>query len=295
MVVVWPTAVLCLEGVFMTLRVIKKINNNVALAVDERGEEVVIFGRGVGFSHMPYTLHDAGQIQRIFRDVSEHVAEAAATISDNVLVVSSDIVDLAKIELEGTRLSPNLVFTLADHIQFAVERVGEGIAIENPLAPDVAYVYPREYKLGTTAIGMVKGRVGIELPPTEACSIALHLVSGEAGEGQGDMSLVVKSAKAIEAIIGIVEHELAISIDRSSYAYVRFVAHLRFLMGRLFKDEVASSENSELFEEAAKDFPEALSCAIAIDKYLKDSYGLSCTNEEKLYLMMHIGRLATSH
>jgi beta-glucoside operon transcriptional antiterminator len=291
----WLCACYVPKEFFMLLRVIKKINNNVALATDESGAEVVIFGRGVGFPHMPYTLRDERRIQRIFRDVSEHVAEAAATISDEVLVVSSDIVDLAKVELSDLRFSPNLVFTLADHLQFAVERTRENITIENPLAADVAYVYPREYGLGKTAIGMVKNRVDVTLPATEACSVALHLVSGEAGECQGDMDLVVKSAKAIEKITDIVEGELDISIDRNSYAYVRFVAHLRFLMGRLFKHEAVASENGALFEEAAKDFPRAYACARKIDGFLKEEYGTSCTNEEILYLMMHIGRLATQH
>lgn len=198
----------------MAMRVTKKVNNNVALALDQAGNEVVIFGRGVGFPPTPYLLRDERQIKRVFRDVNARVAEAAAMISDEVLVVSSDIVDLARVELgEATRLSPNLVFTLADHLQFAVERVGENITIENPLAADVAYVYPREYALGKTALGMVKGRVGVELPPTEACSVALHIVSGEAGEGQGDVSLVVRSARDIEKITGMVAEHLGVRIS----------------------------------------------------------------------------------
>lgn len=280
----------------MAMRVTKKVNNNVALALDEAGNEVVIFGRGVGFPPMPYLLRDERQIKRVFRDVSARVAEAAATISDGVLVVSSDIVDLARVELgEMTRLSPNLVFTLADHLQFAVERVGESITIENPLAADVAYVYPREYGLGKTALGMVKGRVGVELPPTEACSVALHIVSGEAGEGQGDMSLVVRSALDIEKITGIVERELGVTLARDSYAYVRFVAHLRFLLGRLLKDESVASPNRALFDEAARDFPQTYACARQINDYLTKAHGLSCTSEELLYLMMHIGRLSALH
>ncbi len=245
---------------------------------------------------MPYLLRDERQVKRIFRDVNAHVAEAASTISDEVLVVSSDIVDLAHIELgETTRLSPNLIFTLADHLQFAVDRVGEGITIENPLAADVAYVYPREYALGKTSLGMVKGRVGVELPPTEACSIALHIVSGEAGEGQGDVSLVVKSARDIEKITGIVERELGVTLERDSYAYVRFVAHLRFLLGRLSKDESVVSPNSALFDEATRDFPQTYACACQINDFLSKEHGQSCTNEELLYLMMHIGRLSALH
>lgn len=37
----------------MAMRVTKKVNNNVALALDEAGNEVVIFGRGVGFPPCP--------------------------------------------------------------------------------------------------------------------------------------------------------------------------------------------------------------------------------------------------
>ena len=51
--------------------ILKKINNNVALASTDAGEEVVVFGKGVGFHEMPYELEDESVIQRVFRDVDE--------------------------------------------------------------------------------------------------------------------------------------------------------------------------------------------------------------------------------
>ncbi|MCH3943362.1 MAG: hypothetical protein LKE37_06810 [Atopobiaceae bacterium] len=36
------------------MRIVKKINNNVALAVDACGKDVVVFGKGIGFPQMPY-------------------------------------------------------------------------------------------------------------------------------------------------------------------------------------------------------------------------------------------------
>ncbi len=41
----------------MAMHVTKKVNNNVALATDAAGNEVVIFGRGVGFP--PHALSAA--------------------------------------------------------------------------------------------------------------------------------------------------------------------------------------------------------------------------------------------
>lgn len=40
------------------MEVYKKINNNVALARDAKGRELVVFGKGIGFASMPYELTD---------------------------------------------------------------------------------------------------------------------------------------------------------------------------------------------------------------------------------------------
>ena len=40
------------------MKIIKKINNNVALAQDQSGNELIVFGRGVGFPPVPYELTD---------------------------------------------------------------------------------------------------------------------------------------------------------------------------------------------------------------------------------------------
>lgn len=103
--------------------ILKKINNNVALAASDAGEEIVVFGRGVGFPAMPYELKDESVIQRVFASVDEKLLGALQSISDEVLLAASDIVALAGETLD-CGLSPNLLVSLADHIQYAVERQG---------------------------------------------------------------------------------------------------------------------------------------------------------------------------
>lgn len=278
------------------MRLIKKINNNVALGVDSQGRNVVVFGKGVGFHRMPHEVTSSDNVERVFRDVIRSAADALVSIDPDVLRASSDIVDLARMELEG-KLNPNLPFTLADHVQFAIERQREGIDIQNPLAGEVSVVYPKELAVGRTAVAMVNHRVkDANLPEAEAANIALHLVNGEMGAtgDSSDMGLVVRSTTIIRNAAEIIEEDAGVRLDRESFAFNRFAAHLRYLVARLMQDKEEHTTNSSLFEQAADDFPEVYSCVKKIDDYLEREYGWSCSNEELLYLMMHVNRILTS-
>ena len=278
----------------------KAINNNVVLAEDDAGHELVLFGKGLGFRGAPYYLDDESAIQRSFRDVSAELYDAIASLSDEVIIIASNIVDIARNELNCT-LNPNLVFTLADHLQFAIERTRKGVVIKNPLYEEVRLVYPREIEVGYRGVKHVNADIDdVTLPETEAASIALHIVNAESVEGgavalNSNMDLVVKSTEVIDAATGIIERVLDESIDRCSYSYARFVTHLRFLISRLMQGVEEETRNSELFKRATSDFSDAYACARAIDEYLRATFGWHCTDEELLYLMMHINRLCPGH
>ena len=244
---------------------------------------------------MPYELEDESVIQRVFRAVDEKSIDGFEGISDEVLLVASDIVTLADQALD-CKLAGNLVISLADHLQYAVERAGDGVSIENPLSHEVAFVYPRETELGHRGVEIVLDRLGVKLPESEVTSIALHLVNAEV-DGMGsvqDMDLVMKSTVILERATQVIEGQLGQQLDRTSYAYVRFVAHLRFLIRRLMRGGCKETENSGLFRQAARDFPDAYRCAAGINEYLKRDYNWSCSDEEMLYLMMHVNRLRQS-
>lgn len=156
----------------------KKINNNVAMAQDADGHELVVFGKGIGFRQTPYELEETSQIHRVFRNVDDDLLSTINSISGEVIGVSLDIVRLAEFELDCA-LNPNLYLTLADHLQFAAERFVSGIVMENPLAVDVPLVYPEEYDLGKTGLAFMENMTGIKLPESEACAIALHILNAE--------------------------------------------------------------------------------------------------------------------
>lgn len=46
------------------MKILKKLNNNVVLALNERGEEIIVTGKGLGFRKMPYILEDISLIEK---------------------------------------------------------------------------------------------------------------------------------------------------------------------------------------------------------------------------------------
>lgn len=64
---------------------LKKLNNNVAVAASDDGKELVVFGKGIGFHEMPYELTDESAIQRKFHDVPEQLYEIINSVSQELL------------------------------------------------------------------------------------------------------------------------------------------------------------------------------------------------------------------
>lgn len=269
----------------------KRINNNVAMAQDADGNELVVFGKGLGFRKPPYELEETSQIHRVFRDVNDDLLKTINSISGEVIGVAMDIVRLAEVELD-CRLNPNLYLTLADHLQFAAERHAEGIVMDNPLAADIPVVYPSEYELGKTGVAFMESACGIELPQTEACSIALHIITAE-GKGSSRATSarnVQKTLTIIDDVTEIVEKKMlkGEKIDRRSHAYGRFVAHLKFLVKRLMGEQASSTTELSLLREVAKSYPKADATSKAITRYFKREHGWNLTDEERFYLLMYL-------
>lgn len=276
------------------MSIVKKINNNVAMARDDRGNELVVFGKGIGFHETPYYLEDESTLQAVFSNINNGILSMVRTVPSEVIDAALQIIDMAKAELD-CELNPNVVLTLADHLQFAVERLKDGCVIENPLSDTVEFVYPVEHGLGLRALAILKKETGVSMPRTEACSIAMHLVNSERADGRvDDMDEVMRTLSSIDEVTNIVEREFGITVDRASYNYARFTTHLRYLIKRLKADRASSDSNADLFARISHDFPDVSACADAIASYLEDRFGRACSEEERLYLMMYINRFLAS-
>lgn len=270
------------------MQIIQKINNSAALALDSSGNEIIVLGKGVGFPSVPYELEDMSRVERTFYDVDPKYLGMIAGLPPAILLASSEIAENAEIVL-NCQLNPNLPFTLADHLNFAIERLKKGIDLTTPIAYDVQHLYPKEFELGMQALEVLQQHAAILLPDSEAVSVALHLINAEAEIG--DLHEVMGRLKIISEVEKIVQKQLDFKLDKDSYNYSRFITHLRYLMQRLENGTPANREGAETLWSLARDYPEIYNCALKVSNYFKGTWDWQCSNEEIVYLMMHIHRV----
>lgn len=269
------------------MKVIKNINNNVSICLDSHGVQVVAFGKGIGFCRPPYDL-EMSKIQRTFYDIDPMYIQMIQNIPVEMIELSAQVIDYARSRVEYL-MNSSIVFTLADHLSFAIQRYKQNMVIDMPIYYDVKALYETEYEIGCYVLKLIQKKLDVHLPQEETMNIALHLINAAAmakNKEQGkDTRLVVSSIKKL------IEEHFNIEISEDDFNYSRFVSHLQYLLKRGEKGISITSENYRLYAALKEKFPEAYTCALHINAYLHEIYGYTFDEEEQLYLMLHINRL----
>lgn len=271
----------------------KVINNNIISAYEKSGAEVIVMGRGIGFKKKQGEVVPADQISKIFRiksrTLTEQFKELLANMPLERVRISDEIISHAKDHLK-LKLNQSIYVTLTDHINFAIERVSQGIEPQNALLWEIKRFYPQEFQLGIYALELIHDRLGILLPEDEAGFIALHFVNAEYGT---DIRDAVKFPDQMQAIVDIVERDLGILLDESSLHYERFMTHIKFLIQRIYRKELLSSEDRELSLLMQRKYPREYQCSVKVAEYIMQATGSRLSEEEIMYLSVHIRRVTT--
>lgn len=271
----------------------KVINNNIISAYEKSGAEVIVMGRGIGFKKKQGEMVPADQISKIFRiksrTLTEQFKELLANMPLERVRISDEIISHAKDHLK-LKLNQSIYVTLTDHINFAIERVSQGIEPQNALLWEIKRFYPQEFQLGIYALELIQDRLDILLPEDEAGFIALHFVNAEYGT---DIRDAVKFPDQMQAIVDIVERDLGILLDESSLHYERFMTHIKFLIQRIYRKELLSSEDRELSLLMQRKYPREYQCSLKVAEYIMQATGSRLSEEEIMYLSVHIRRVST--
>ena len=271
----------------------KVINDNIISAYEKSGAEVIVMGRGIGFKKKQGEVVPADQISKIFRiksrTLSEQFKELLANMPLERVRISDEIISHAKDHLK-LKLNQSIYVTLTDHINFAIERVSQGIEPQNALLWEIKRFYPQEFQLGIYALELIQDRLDILLPEDEAGFIALHFVNAEYGT---DIRDAVKFPDQMQAIVDIVERDLGMLLDESSLHYERFMTHIKFLIQRIYRKELLSSEDRELSLLMQRKYPREYQCSLKVAEYIMQATGSRLSEEEIMYLSVHIRRVST--
>lgn len=268
------------------MRVIKKLNNCVALCIDKDHNELIAVGTGIGFGKIPYELKDLSIIQRTYYNVDQKYLQLLQCIDYDVIDVATKIVDYAKRRIPY-ELSSNVIFSLADHIQFALQRHQQGYMMNFMLTDDLKQLYKKECDIGAYALIIIQKQLKATLPDDEKYAIALHFINYETTNTKGQKA----DHKILDDITQIIESEFHIEIDKDGFNYARFITHIRYLMKRIVEKETLKTENSILYEEMVANFPKTNACVQKLCTYLEKKMNCQLESEEILYLMLHVNRL----
>ena len=269
------------------MKVIRNINNNVAVCLDDNNHEVIAFGKGIGFQKAPYEI-ELAQIDRTYYNLDSHYIALLNELPEDIMEVTTEIVDKGSAYL-GIELNKKFWFSLCDHINFAVENAKKGLIISNPMTNEIRHLYEKEMLLGKWAVKHIAKKLSIRLPQSEEGNLALHFINA--------MQMVKQSQEEddmehfVEDITDIIESEMNIIIDRNDFSYSRFVTHLKFLLKRSHKLNESISDNVKMYEQVYSNYPEIRGAIAKIKEYIIVELDIEPSKEELLYLMIHINRL----
>lgn len=272
------------------MEVIKKLGNNAAICKDNSGRELIALGLGIGFPKCTYTLDDLSKIERTFYNVDNEYLYLFENVDSNILALSADVIDLATTML-SVSLKENAIYTLADHLNFAVIRLNKGMIFNTPISNELRDLYPVEVKVAKYTLNLMKKKLNIELPEEEMYAIAMNIINSE--EILSSTSDVSVKSEFILEIVHLIEAQMHISIDKNSFNYSRFASHMQYLFRRKSEYTEISSTNKKLFELLKNEYPITYQCVLGIKELIFNKFNWNIGDEELLYLILHVNRLCS--
>ncbi|MGV9182413.1 PRD domain-containing protein [Arcanobacterium canis] len=309
------------------MNVLRVFNNNVVLAKDTHGTEVILTGRGLGFQKKPGDSIDPKAIVRTFVPSDgrspDHLGQLLADIPPQIVAIVGEV--SATVQLPGIGVrhpehkypisenvtsgenaqplvgvaaeNPALLIALADHVAFSVKRVRKGIHSAYPLEAEVRGLYPAEFAIAQQMLAQINERLrttaqyeDVQLPRDEAVALTLHLVN--AAFTQGNLAGTYMMTGVIQQMIDVIEEYFNIHLEQSSVNVGRFITHLRYLFVRITEHRQLEDLMSSISESINSSYPQAAKVARVLAEIIELRTDATLTTDEVAYLSLHIARLS---
>lgn len=273
------------------MEIYKILNNNVIVSKNEHDKEIIAIGKGIAFKkkvgeHIEDELID--KVYTLSDEVSSKFQELAAEIPVEHMKISDDIIKYVKLKL-GKKLNDSIYLSLCDHISTAILRHEEGVDVKNVLLWDIKKFYKDEFEIGKHGLEMIKEKLNVQLNEDEAGFIALHIVNAEMDE---KLETIYEVTKVMQEILNIVKYFFHIDFDEDSVYFYRFITHLKFFAHRLItKSSYQDEQSDDLLDLIKIKYKNAYACCLKIKQFLKTNYAYDLSQEETLYLTIHIARV----
>ena len=268
----------------------KVLNHNSIIGTHmENQQEYLILGKGIGFGKKAgeqITARPEDTIYSLQKSTERgNARELANSISPMYLEIANDVLKEAKRTFQD--IDTNVLFPMADHIEYAVKRIQNHEQISNPLTDDIRILFHVEYKTAECIRPILKDRLNIEIGDDEIGYIALHIHSAIQDE---KVSQAMQMARAVRECISLVEQEVGRPIDILSLSYNRLMNHVRNMVARALSGEKLKLNMNDYMEIK---FPQAFQTAKTICDQVGRILRCQLSEVEIGYLAMHIERVTS--
>lgn len=272
----------------MSYRITKILNHNSFMGIESKNDqECLIMGKGVAFGKkVGQTVSVTGDA-RVYslKELTDRgeAKEIIKSVSPLCLEFANEVLDQA--EEEFGKVDRSILFTMADHLDFAVRRIQNGEQISNPLTDDIRIMFYKEYKVAGCIRDLLKEKLGIRIDEHEIGYIALHVHAAIVDE---NVSQAMEIARTVRECICMVEEETGKSIDVMSLSYNRLMNHVRYMVARAIHGEKLKMS---LNDYMSVKFPGPYMTAEKICRKMEKSLKLPIPDIEIGYLAMHLERM----
>ena len=272
----------------MLYRIAKILNHNSFIGIqDENNQEFLVMGKGVAFGKKVGQAVPISEKVEIYslEEMTERgdAKDIIKSVSPLCLELANEV--LGRAEEEFGKVDRLILFTMADHLDFAIRRIQNGEQISNPLTEDIRIMFYKEYKVAACIRELLKEKLGIEIDDHEIGYIALHVHAAIVDE---NVSQAMEIARTVRECISIVEKETGKSIDVMSISYNRLMNHVRYMVARAIHGEKLKMS---LNDYMSVKFPGPYMTAEKICRKMEKSLKLPIPDIEIGYLAMHLERM----
>lgn len=277
----------------MALKIVKVLNNNVVISLNKKGEDIIVMGSGIAFQKKRGDTIEEEKIERIFSqqvpDLAAKFQKILSEIPEEYQELTEEIIENARGKLEHD-FDDNIYLSLMDHIHFSVQRYREGMLIKNQLLTETKVMYRKEYEAAQEALELINETFEVELPEDEAGFIAFHFVNASMS---GSMEDTVQRTRIVQDTLMIIRNYFKMEFEEDSLDYYRLVTHLKFFVQRMMDKKPLTSTDGDrqLLELVESNYKRSYECVQRIAKYIHLEFGYCVSDEEKLYLTIHIERV----
>lgn len=171
-----------------------------------------------------------------------------------------------------------------------MERFEKGIPVRNVLLWEISRFHSHEFLIGKEALRIIEKRHGVSLPDDEAGFIALYIVNAQLPD-ETKIQETMHMTKSLQKMLDIVKYHFGIELNESSLHYERFVTHLKYFLQRIIKGKAILNDDLGFIDVVKTKYPNEYRCSRKIEDYIRNEYQCDLSDDELIYLAVHIRRV----